>query len=166
MKLWMIPGWTRNDKISVHCDWGACHKRRCLRVVCQLLFLLHLFFVAAVVVVAAALIIISALWVSCAEGGDTHLCSWRSGALAWGFCSTAKGKTTSCFVVERERQRGEQKPRLNSVFMPGGYLLPSVPDTISWGAINKKNANSNWTHVFHDGKWLWPGENENCRAIC
>lgn len=30
---------------------------------------------------------------------------------------------------ERERQRGEQKPRLNSLFMPGGYLLPSVPQT-------------------------------------
>lgn len=27
-------------------------------------------------------------------------------------------------------ERGEQKPRLNSLFMPGGYILPSVPDNI------------------------------------
>lgn len=61
---------------------------------------------------------------------ETHIFV-RGEAALWleAFVQPQKAKRHLVLSWSEREGREEQKPRLNSLFMPGGYLLPSVPKT-------------------------------------
>lgn len=133
MKLWMIPGWTRNDKISVRCAWGACHKRRCLR--------------GRVSIIVFITPILCCCRCCCCCCSYNYFCIVSQ--LCWGRRHTslfaAKRRFGLRLLFNRKRQndilfcRGDRETeRGTKAEIKFAFYARGLPDTISWGAINKK----------------------------